>query len=166
MRFVKEYLRDQNATRAMVRAGYSARTANNHCSRLMADPEIKRMIKAGLADQESAMRLANVNLLLARIDEARTEILTARDEIRDAGRRVKKATETVMDIERLTTPTAVTAPHSAPAAPSLSAGPDPRPATAMPAPILPRQTAPSGDWSRPAYPERLAFTETHYDPLG
>jgi phage terminase small subunit len=47
LRFVTEYLRDGNATRAYVRAGYSARGAQSCASRLLAQPHIGTALAAG-----------------------------------------------------------------------------------------------------------------------
>lgn len=169
LKFVREYLRDQNATQAMIRAGYSARTANKHCARLLTHPEIRRLIDASLADQVAAVRVEATEVLTARLNEARQEILTARDEIIAANRRVKKATEMVVNIQRLTAPTPAPAsrPPQGPSEPS--AGPALKSAPNAYAPILPRQpvqaSAPSGDWSATSYAEQVAFTETAYDPL-
>lgn len=122
----------------------------------MQHPEIKRLIKAGLSDQEAAIRLASVNLLAVRIEEARKEILTARDEIMAANRRVKQASATVADIERLNSP----AP-SVPSAPTCVPAPLPLDAHL---PILPRPTPRL--FSGLPWPDALALTETEYDPLG
>src|SRR5688572_21613251 len=46
-RFVAEYLKDGNATRAYIRAGYSARGAQPSASRLLAQPHIEAAISAG-----------------------------------------------------------------------------------------------------------------------
>ncbi|MGE3650968.1 MAG: terminase small subunit, partial [Reyranellaceae bacterium] len=46
-RFVQEYLRDGNATRAYVRAGYSPRHAQSSASRLLAQPPIEAAVTAG-----------------------------------------------------------------------------------------------------------------------
>lgn len=48
-RFVKEYLIDQNATRAAIAAGFSAKTANQQGSRLLTNVQIKQAIEAGNA---------------------------------------------------------------------------------------------------------------------
>jgi hypothetical protein len=48
-RFAQEYLVDQNATQAAIRAGYSAATANAKGPELSKDPRIAALIEAGLA---------------------------------------------------------------------------------------------------------------------
>tara|TARA_R110000868_G_scaffold342365_4_gene603201 strand:+ start:98 stop:499 length:402 start_codon:yes stop_codon:yes gene_type:complete len=45
-RFVEEYLLDNNATQAAIRAGYSARTATKSSSKLMAKADIRNAIEA------------------------------------------------------------------------------------------------------------------------
>ncbi len=47
-RFVDEYLIDLNGTQAAIRAGYSAKTANEQASRLLAKANIKTYIDAQL----------------------------------------------------------------------------------------------------------------------
>ncbi len=42
--FAMEWLKDRNATKAAVRAGYSARTAHDTGSRLLTDPEVAKFI--------------------------------------------------------------------------------------------------------------------------
>ncbi|MEN6536694.1 MAG: terminase small subunit [Bryobacteraceae bacterium] len=46
-KFAAEYLIDLNATRAAVRAGYSARTAKGQGSRLLGDKRVQEIIEAG-----------------------------------------------------------------------------------------------------------------------
>lgn len=53
-RFVEEYLIDLNATQAAIRAGYSAKTAHSHGSRLLNDVEIAAAISS--AKMERAER--------------------------------------------------------------------------------------------------------------
>lgn len=48
--FVKEYLKDKNATRAAKAAGYSAKTANSCGPRLLVNAGIRKAIDKGLAD--------------------------------------------------------------------------------------------------------------------
>src|SRR5215213_1985099 len=48
-RFVEEYLVDLNATQAAIRAGYSARTANEQASRLLANVSVAAAISEALA---------------------------------------------------------------------------------------------------------------------
>lgn len=154
LKFVREYLRDQNATQAMIRAGYSARTANKHCARLLTHPEIRRLIDASLADQVAAVRVEATEVLTARLNEARKEILSARDEIIAVSRRIKKASATVSDIQRLSATTPMPRPQRRQIAPAPSAGPE------LPAPLMPRpEPRVFGDWTAPASLEGVTFTE-------
>lgn len=50
-RFVEEYLIDLNATQAAIRAGYSAKTANEQGSRLLADVNISEAVAASMAQR-------------------------------------------------------------------------------------------------------------------
>lgn len=128
----------------------------------MANPAIKKLIRTGIADQEAAIRLASVNLLIARVDEARSEILAAREEIRAASSRAKKAAQTIIDIERLTAPT-VAAPASI-----QPAGYLPALAAISPAPILPRpEPRAADDWTAPprSWAGSGGSVATDYDPL-
>ena len=47
--FAAEYLKDLNATRAAIRAGYSAKTASSIGARLLADAGVARAVEAGMA---------------------------------------------------------------------------------------------------------------------
>lgn len=100
-RFVREYLRDNNATQAMVRAGYSPRTANKHMPRLMGHPEVRRLIDGAIADRDSKVRVEATEQLEGMASEARSELVVARENLIDAGRRLKVAMRAVHDIERL-----------------------------------------------------------------
>jgi len=51
-RFVDEYLIDLNATQAAIRAGYSAKTANEQAARLLA----KASVQAAIAERQQALR--------------------------------------------------------------------------------------------------------------
>jgi phage terminase small subunit len=48
--FVREYLIDQNATKAAIRAGYSPKTSGSMGHELLKKPEIAEAIQAGLSD--------------------------------------------------------------------------------------------------------------------
>lgn len=61
-RFIKEYLLDQNATRAAKAAGYSERTANEQGSRLLANASIRAQI-----DEENAKINSRLDLTVDRI---------------------------------------------------------------------------------------------------
>lgn len=55
--FVAEYLVDHNATQAAVRAGYSAKTAEQQGSRLLTHPGVKAAVDEALAKQEKRLEL-------------------------------------------------------------------------------------------------------------
>ena len=50
-RFVDEYLIDLNATQAAIRAGYSAKTANEQGARLLANVSIQQAISEKMAER-------------------------------------------------------------------------------------------------------------------
>ncbi len=50
-RFVEEYLIDLNATQAAIRAGYSAKTANEQGARLLANVSIQQAIAEAMAER-------------------------------------------------------------------------------------------------------------------
>ena len=50
-RFAEEYLIDLNATQAAIRAGYSAKTANEQGSRLLANVSIQKAISKAIAER-------------------------------------------------------------------------------------------------------------------
>lgn len=52
-RFVAEYLKDQNATQAAIRSGYSKQTARQQASDLLSKPNIKSAIQRKLAKIEA-----------------------------------------------------------------------------------------------------------------
>lgn len=72
-RFVTEYLKDQNGTQAAIRAGYSARTANEQAARLLAQVSVRTQVDERLAairqqvEQQTTITLARVVQELARI---------------------------------------------------------------------------------------------------
>ncbi|MFD5022301.1 terminase small subunit [Paenibacillus sp. NPDC058367] len=50
--FVKEYLVDLNATQAAIRAGYSANTATEQSSRLLANVKVQKAVQEAMARRE------------------------------------------------------------------------------------------------------------------
>ena len=62
-RFVAEYLKDLNATQAATRAGYSAKTANQQGSRLLANVGVARAIAAGKAKQLESADISATRIL-------------------------------------------------------------------------------------------------------
>jgi phage terminase small subunit len=65
-RFIKEYLLDQNATRAAIKAGYSKKTAYSQGSRLLKDVEVTAAV-----DAENAKTNKRLDLTVERV---KTEI--------------------------------------------------------------------------------------------
>ena len=56
-RFVQEYIIDLNGTQAAIRAGYSARTANEQASRLLADASVRAAVDAGLKERSQRVQV-------------------------------------------------------------------------------------------------------------
>lgn len=56
-RFVEEYLVDLNATQAAIRAGYSAKTAEQTASRLLRNVQVQEAIQAGRERQSKATQI-------------------------------------------------------------------------------------------------------------
>lgn len=50
-RFVEEYLIDLNATQAAIRAGYSAKTADQQGSRMLANVKVQQAISVAMAER-------------------------------------------------------------------------------------------------------------------
>jgi len=63
---VKEYLIDQNATRAAIAAGYSAKTAKQQGSDLLTNPDVREAVRRGNAKHNAKLDLT--------IDRVRKEI--------------------------------------------------------------------------------------------
>ena len=57
-RFCLEYLKDQNGTRAAIRAGYAKRGAGAEASRLLRNVNIRRYIRSAIAEQESRLKVS------------------------------------------------------------------------------------------------------------
>lgn len=72
-RFVEEYLRDLNATQAAIRSGYSARTANEQGSRLLANVSVAEAVARAKAE-----RSARVGLTADRVIEELAAVAFAR----------------------------------------------------------------------------------------
>jgi len=62
-RFVDEYLIDLNATQAAIRAGYSAKTAQEHSSRLLSNVMVRRAIESGQQAKSEQTKIDAVYLL-------------------------------------------------------------------------------------------------------
>lgn len=81
-RFVAEYLIDLNATQAAIRAGYSAKTANQQGPRLLVNAGIAAAVAAGASKQ-----IKSADLTAARVLEEyrRLAFMDARDFYDDRG---------------------------------------------------------------------------------
>jgi phage terminase small subunit len=68
-RFVDEYLIDLNGTQAAIRAGYSAKTANEQASRMLANVSIQQAISEAMAERSkrTGVNQDRIVLELARI---------------------------------------------------------------------------------------------------
>lgn len=64
--FIAEYLVDKNATQAAIRAGYSAKTANEQGSRLLANVSVRAAIDAALAKQADTLEITAERILRER----------------------------------------------------------------------------------------------------
>lgn len=69
--FVREYLIDLNATQAAIRAGYSARTANEQGARLLAKASVSQAVAEAKAERAEKTRI-NAEWLLTRLAEEST----------------------------------------------------------------------------------------------
>lgn len=56
-RFVAEFLKDQDGTKAAIRAGYSKKTANEQAAQMRANPDVKEAINEKLKKVEDASEL-------------------------------------------------------------------------------------------------------------
>jgi phage terminase small subunit len=68
-RFVDEYLIDLNGTQAAIRAGYSAKTANEQASRMLANVSIQQAVSEAMAERSkrTGVNQDRIVLELARI---------------------------------------------------------------------------------------------------
>lgn len=66
--FADEYLKDLNATKAAIRAGYSKRTAGSQGQRLLMDVDIKKYIKKAKAERSKRTKI-DADWLLSRLAE-------------------------------------------------------------------------------------------------
>ena len=69
-RFVYEYLKDQNASAAAVRAGYSARTRASQASDLMRNPEVRERIRLALQELLAELKSSALDLMRERMRAA------------------------------------------------------------------------------------------------
>lgn len=83
-RFVEEYLIDLNATQAAIRAGYSAKTANEQGARLLANVSVQDVVSRKMAERSKRTGISQdrIVLELARIAFMKmTDIVNADGEI-------------------------------------------------------------------------------------
>lgn len=80
-RFIKEYLIDLNGTKAAIRAGYSAHTADEQASRLLAKDKITRVLKHQLSEhfKSLAMTAEEVIAELSKLGRANVEDYVAHE---------------------------------------------------------------------------------------
>src|ERR1700744_5591203 len=69
-RFVFEYLKDQNASAAAQRAGYSARSRASQASVLMNDPAVRERIRIEMRSLLAELRLTALDLMKERMRAA------------------------------------------------------------------------------------------------
>lgn len=78
--FVQEYLVDLNATQAAIRAGYSAKTANEQASRLLANVSVRDAIAAAQKARAERTRIDADWLLTRLADDADADLADLYDE--------------------------------------------------------------------------------------
>jgi hypothetical protein len=69
-RFVEEYLVDLNATQAAIRAGYSARTANEQGARLLANASVAAVVQSAQLARSERIQLVQDDVLRGLYREA------------------------------------------------------------------------------------------------
>jgi hypothetical protein len=164
--FVREYLRDMNATQAMIRAGYSPRTANKHMPRMMSHPEIRQLINAALADRNNKVSIEATALLEDIANAARSDLVDARANLQAATARLRSASSSISDVERLCSP-AKAASDRKPTPTPVVATPavDPYAYRAVLRPFLPAKSEtahhPWSEWAE----RTVGSAATEYDPL-
>src|SRR5580700_1428698 len=62
-RFVAEYLVDLNATQAAIRAGYSAKTANEQAARLLANVSVREAVEKGQKQRIEKLEITSERVL-------------------------------------------------------------------------------------------------------
>lgn len=90
--FVREYLKDKNATRAYIAAGYGRKGAQQSSSRLLSNAVVKEAVARGLAKQEAKLELS-AEKVLARLSEFAFVPLTQKELKSSAGMNSIRATE-------------------------------------------------------------------------
>lgn len=79
-RFVDEYLLDLNATQAAIRAGYSAKTANQQGPRLLEDVEVRAAIDAAKSERAEETKIDAAWVLTRLAEEAAADIADLYDD--------------------------------------------------------------------------------------
>ena len=85
-RFVEEYLIDLNATQSAIRAGYSAKTADQQGSRMLANVKVQQAISVAMAERSkrTGINQDRVVLELARIAFVKmTDLVDSHGRIKD-----------------------------------------------------------------------------------
>ena len=85
-RFVDEYLIDLNATQAAIRAGYSAKTADVQCSRMLGNVKVQQAISEAMAERSkrTGINQDRVVLELAKIALVKiTDVVDSKGRIKD-----------------------------------------------------------------------------------
>ena len=62
--FAREYLKDLNATQAAIRAGYSAKNANDEGFRLLADVKVRSLMEELAAERNRKLEIEAQDVLL------------------------------------------------------------------------------------------------------
>ena len=73
-RFVEEYLKDMNGTQAAIRAGYSAKTANEQASQLLAKLNIQEAVAAAQETRSERTKIDADWVLTRLADEATADV--------------------------------------------------------------------------------------------
>lgn len=95
-RFVQEYLIDLNATQAAIRAGYSAKTAQEQSSRLLSNVMVSRAVAEAQGRREEQQAFTSVEVLreiqrLAMFDPADLTKIKSPDDIAALPEHVRRA---------------------------------------------------------------------------
>lgn len=80
-RFVEEYLLDLNATQAAIRAGYSAKTANEQAARLLAKASVSSAVAAAQAERSQQTGIDAAWVLRRLGEEAVADLADLYDDI-------------------------------------------------------------------------------------
>src|ERR1044071_5252372 len=80
--FVREYLVDFNATRACIASGYSAKSANEAASRLLADVRVQEAISKELIKRLGSLEVTGDRVIKEIAEIAFDKKLTPRDRLK------------------------------------------------------------------------------------